>query len=179
MGKTNSTFNIQIGKIIVDYLPPKLRKVGNLQFVYSLLTSIRSRLGWFEGWTFNRKRDLLHNGQAILLEHYLNKYSFADDYIYIIDGTERYEPFILFRDEETIADYYYDNFLFKDPDDEVSSSGYKNYIFSEVDIGNEEYDFGVIVSQNDWNNIEKRNNIRSIVNRYKAAGFYEGYFTYN
>jgi hypothetical protein len=160
--------NVDIIKTAIDYLPPQLRTDRNAQYIASILKPLVDVNNLIEERKNIAKRDVGHWGSKILLEHYINKYSLATDYVYIANGSVSIDPLYIFSTQDVEED---PTWFFFDEADLASAGGQQIYLESIVDIGGENYNFSVLMSENDYNNRDILANVDYLVNKYKVVSF--------
>jgi hypothetical protein len=156
---------IDYARLITDYIPYSLRQNRSLQYLFSLIKPIRVDNAQFLQDLKSLTLEAKMNSQLIMVEYYLNNKSLASDPVYIVDGQYNSNPYHVYGTEGNGFEYFY-----KDETNRALIGGDKSIIYNnDVDL-NEDHDFKVIISENDYINDETRNNIKSIVDKYKVVG---------
>ena len=153
--------DINLNRLLAEYLAPALRKVRNLQFLTSMIFPLRTLAIWFKGFQEQKLREVRMFGSTLQLDWFCNRFSFAGDTVYIIDGPEFVTETYIYRKTENDTTYIRRKNELQDT----------IYIRRNEELSEEYFSFYVALSEADYNNDEIRNNIENIINKYKVIGF--------
>jgi hypothetical protein len=153
--------DINLNRLLAEYLSPNLRKVKNLQFLTSMIFPLRTLAIWFKEYQEQKVRESNMFGSTLQLEWFCNKFSFAGDAVYIVDGPDLVNDTYIFREIEEETTYIR-------RDGELQDT---IYIRRGEEVTEDYRSFYVALSESDYEDNEIRNNIENIIYKYKVIGF--------